>query len=73
VPENPENIVIQLNGHPRELAPSTTVAELVRSLGLVTEQVAVERNGRLVRRADHATLVLASGDALEIVTLVGGG
>ncbi|MCE9595271.1 MAG: sulfur carrier protein ThiS [Planctomycetes bacterium] len=66
-------MVIQLNGQPRELAPSTTVAELVRSLGLVAEQVAVERNGRLVRRAEHGTLRLAAGDALEIVTLVGGG
>lgn len=66
-------IVIQLNGESREVAPASTVADVVRELGLLPEQVAVEHNGRVVRRAEHAARSLAAGDALEIVTLVGGG
>ncbi len=66
-------IGITLNGEPRTLPAATTVAELVRQLELLPEQVAVERNQRLVRRADHAATELVEGDVLEIVTLVGGG
>ena len=49
------------------------MAELVESLGLSAEAVAVERNERLVRRAEHASTRLAEGDRIELVTLVGGG
>jgi thiamine biosynthesis protein ThiS len=35
--------------------------------------VAVERNGTVLRQAEHATLRLAEGDVLEVVTFVGGG
>jgi len=66
-------IRIEVNGAPREVAEGTTIARLLRELALPPEQVAVERNGALVRRAEHATATLAEGDALEIVTLVGGG
>ena len=52
---------------------SITVADLIASLELVPEQVAVERNGVLVPRATHAATKLVDGDSLELVTLVGGG
>jgi thiamine biosynthesis protein ThiS len=45
----------------------------VAELGPRPEVVAVERNGRIVRRALHAETVLCVGDTLEVVTLVGGG
>jgi sulfur carrier protein len=66
-------IAIKVNGAPREVPPGTTIAALLRALALAPEQVAVERNGALVRRAEHASAALEDGDALEIVTLVGGG
>jgi thiamine biosynthesis protein ThiS len=37
------------------------------------DAVAVERNGALVRRRDWAAARLAAGDAVEVVTFVGGG
>ena len=64
---------VQVNGAPREVPTGTRVADLLRALGLAPERVAVERNGRLVPRAEHARVVLAEGDQLEVVTLVGGG
>lgn len=64
---------ILVNGTSRELAEGASVAELVRELGLTSERVAVERNGRIVRRAEHGETRLAEGDRVEVVTLVGGG
>jgi thiamine biosynthesis protein ThiS len=67
------NVSIRVNGEERDVRQGETVAELVRELELRPEVVAVERNGRLVRRAEHATTALQAGDEVEIVTLVGGG
>lgn len=64
---------IRVNGEARRVRGGATVAELVRELAPRPELVAVERNRRLVPRAEHASTPLAHGDELEIVTLVGGG
>jgi sulfur carrier protein len=64
---------IAVNGEEREVPEGTTVAELVRRLGLADAPVAVERNQSVVRRAERETTVLRDGDRLELVTLVGGG
>ena len=64
---------ITVNGHPQELAPGTTVAELLEHLNLLPKYVAVERNLDLLPRAQHGGCVLQDGDRLEVVTLVGGG
>ncbi len=64
---------IRLNGFERELAPGTSLAQLLQELGLSLAQVAVERNHSLVRRVEHATTEIQEGDVLEIVSLVGGG
>lgn len=66
-------IEVRVNGGARELEAGATVADLVRELGLRPELVAVERNEALVPRAVRETTRLASGDRLEVVTLVGGG
>ncbi|MFL5277551.1 MAG: sulfur carrier protein ThiS [Myxococcales bacterium] len=63
----------QVNGDPVELPEGLSVADLLRHLGVRAERVAVERNGRVVRRARHVEEKLAEGDVLEIVTFVGGG
>ena len=73
VSEASESIEIVVNGDPRQVDQGTTVAALVASLGLASEHVAVERNRAIVPRAEHADTALAHGDALEIVTFVGGG
>lgn len=64
---------IVLNGSPSELADAMSVAELIEDLDLSPEQVAVEVNGELVPRAERAAHQLSEGDAVELVTLVGGG
>ena len=64
---------IQLNGDLREVEPGMSVAGLLSELELDDRYLAVERNLRLVPRAEHASALLAEGDRLEVVTLVGGG
>jgi len=66
-------IHIRVNGEDREIAEGSTLADLVEQLSLHPRRIAIERNKQLVRRAQHAKTVLADGDVLEIVTLVGGG
>jgi thiamine biosynthesis protein ThiS len=61
------------NGEPRSVAAGTTVAGLLAELKLDARRVAVEVNLELVPRQKHADTILADGDRLEIVTLVGGG
>jgi len=68
-----ERMTIVVNGQPRQLARPATVAELLRQLEMPTRGVAVEVNLQIVPRLRHAEHLLAEGDRLEIVTLVGGG
>ena len=67
---------IKLNGEAHALPErdaAWSVADLLASLGLGGQRVAVERNGDVVPRANHAEVSLENGDALEVVTFVGGG
>ena len=66
-------LTITLNGDPRRVAAGSSVANLLASLDLPAEKVAVERNLAIVPRSTFADVVLAEGDALEIVHFVGGG
>ena len=67
-----ESLRIVVNGEERHVPPGTRVADLVRASKLSPDQVAVEVNRRLVRAAQYDR-ELAEGDAVEIVTFVGGG
>ncbi len=64
---------IIVNSEPREVPDGSTVADLLAAMDLPAQRVAVERNRQLVPRATHAETVIAEGDVLEVVTLVGGG
>jgi thiamine biosynthesis protein ThiS len=66
-------IEIELNGIRREIKDGTSVADLILELGLRPEIVAVEVNQDLVMRDRRAATRLASGDKVELVTMVGGG
>lgn len=64
---------IHVNGEPRETPDGCTIAGLLELLDVRMKGVAVERNLEVIPRAEHATTVLAEGDRVEVVTLVGGG
>ncbi|MCA9304011.1 MAG: sulfur carrier protein ThiS [Phycisphaerales bacterium] len=62
-----------VNNEPKELPEHTTVAELIRLLGLSAGICAAEVEKQLVPKREHAERVLRDGERVEIVTLVGGG
>lgn len=64
---------IQVNGEPREVKENISLPELVASLGLKPEQVAIEINQSVVRRRDWESTRLQESDKVEIVHFVGGG
>jgi sulfur carrier protein len=67
------SVRITVNGELREIPEGTMLASLVASLNVPHQPVAVEVNRELVPRSQHGVRRLAEGDAVEIVTLVGGG
>ena len=64
---------IRVNGASRALAPSQSVADLVRDLALEGKRIAVELNGEIVPRSRYAQTLLSAGDRVEVVGAVGGG
>ena len=64
---------IQLNGEPRTIEATWTIADLLNELKIENRYCAVERNSHVVPRATHAACRLQPGDTIEVVTLVGGG
>ena len=64
---------IQINGEPREITDETTLAQLVSLLELKPEQIAIELNRTVVRRAEWSNAMLREDDTVEIVHFVGGG
>ncbi len=65
-------MTVRVNGQDREVTDGTTVLALIEQHNLAPQKVAVELNRRLIRTEKYDT-VLKAGDALEIVTFVGGG
>lgn len=64
---------IKINGQWAEYDDGLTVSELLATLDLDAQRVAVERNTIIVRRKTFEQTALTDNDELEIVTLVGGG
>jgi thiazole synthase len=64
---------ITVNAEPHTYPDPLTVAALLQHLGRDPEKLAVELNRAVVPRADHEATPLRDGDAVEIVTSVGGG
>ena len=64
-----------INGEPHDLPGGLTVAALLERLGVGVGKgrVAVERNGAVVKRAQHETEPVQDGDVIEVVSFVGGG
>ncbi len=66
-------ITVSLNGETRQFDSPIMVAQLLDQLGLTGKRLAVERNGEIVPKSQHAETAVENGDALEIVVAVGGG
>jgi thiamine biosynthesis protein ThiS len=69
-----DEITLTVNGEKRHVSGGSTLADLLRALGLDPRMVVVEHNRTILRdRSWYSMLALRDGDALEIVHFVGGG
>ena len=66
-------MLIQVNGEPREVVKNISLPELIAGLNLKPEQIAIELNHKVVRRAQWENTLLQPDDKVEIVHFVGGG
>ena len=67
---------LTINGQDRrfaDLAQPASLEQVIASLELKGDRIAVEHNGQIVERARWPDTPVASGDRLEIVHFVGGG
>ncbi len=66
-------VAVLVNGSLHAAAHGSSLLEVVTALGLAGRPLAVELNEQVVPRARLGSSLLAAGDRIEIVTLVGGG
>lgn len=66
-------IAITVNGEARRFDSPLKISRLLDVLELTGKRLAVEVNGEIVPKSQHATTALNDGDRLEIVVAVGGG
>jgi len=64
---------IQVNGEPLEVAPQSSLSDLVAQLELSGKRIAIELNLEIVPRSRYAETLLKEGDRVEIVHAIGGG
>ena len=66
-------IQITINGKQVSLASSMTIERLLATVEVPPNYLAVEVNAEVVPREQHSQCLVADGDDVEVVTLVGGG
>ena len=70
----PSTLALTVNGDPRSVAAGISLSDFLASLKLDPRLVVIEHNRTILRDRDaYASLILTSGDVLEIVHFVGGG
>lgn len=67
-----EGAMVKINGIETE-AQGMTLTEYLQTTSYNPGRIAVERNGDIIPKAKYEETVLCDGDAIEIVSFVGGG
>jgi sulfur carrier protein len=64
---------ITLNGEKKELPDGLTVLGLLQLLNIQHQRVAVELNEGIVKKDRYGETAVRDGDAVEVVSFMGGG
>ena len=64
---------IVLNGEPYQLSQEKTLAELIATLNLSGQAIAVAVNRQIVARTEWASHYLQVQDKIDVVRAIGGG
>ena len=66
-------IDIMVNGEARRVPATTTVAQVIETMGVNAATVVAEVSGTIIVPEQFATTTLAAGAQVELVRFVGGG
>ncbi len=66
-------IQIVVNGSPVEIACPMSIKQLLETVEVPPNYLAVELNADVVPREQYMQTMVHAGDEIEVVTLVGGG
>ncbi len=64
---------VTVNGEVREIETGASLEDLVASIGILNERIAIELNQSVIRKKDWPSTMVKNGDRVEIVHFVGGG
>ena len=64
--------MVKINGEYLDVS-GKSIFDYLTSAGYDTKRVAVELNGDIVPKAKYSETILKCGDAVEVVSFVGGG
>lgn len=65
--------MITLNGQQTDIKDGVTLRELLLEKEFRLALVAVEYNGRILKKDEYEKTVLQNGDVIEVVAFMGGG
>jgi sulfur carrier protein len=71
--ERRQGMKLTVNGNDEQYDGVATVGHLLKALAVNGERVAVMVNEAVIRRGDLDATELRDGDAVEVITMVGGG
>jgi sulfur carrier protein len=66
-------ITCTINGLEQKLPEGTSLADFLKSKGVPHRAVVVEVNKNILPKGDYEEIVLAHGDTVEIIQIIGGG
>lgn len=66
-------ITLTVNGKQQSFESEKTIRTLLEELGLANKRLAVEVQGVIVPRSEHADFNLVNGSSIEIIEAIGGG
>jgi thiamine biosynthesis protein ThiS len=72
-PQTEQRIPLILNGEQRSFPGPLTIAGLLAQLPLPGFRVAVLVNGEIVPGTEHSRREVRGGDAVDVISMVGGG
>lgn len=64
---------MKVNGKEKELKQQMNVKEFLEMEGYKIDQIAVEHNGKIIRKNELESIILKEDDQIEVVHFVGGG
>ena len=64
---------ITCNGETKIITQGTTLVSFIAAMELNPDTVVAECDGRIIKKDEYDTFVLADGNVLELVRFVGGG